>query len=459
MNTKRRVFCVNSNLLLSNAIVESIVLQQIDVLLSIPLYQFFLWLYRLMAFCLMPFSPKIKLWVKGRRKGMQHWQQMLQQARQRQKGPLVWLHASSLGEFEQGSPLLTAIRQQYPDALLVVTFFSPSGYEVKKHYSGAHCIGYLPFDGPLSAKQFVELLQPDLVLWVKYDYWFFTLRAIYQRHIPLLLVSAIYRSNQPFFKWYGGMHRKMLGYFSHFFVQTKEAAELLNTVVAQEKITISGDTRFDAVVAVVEHWHGHPLIEQWMGNTEWVVVAGSTWPSDEEKMVHYSKTYPQVKWIIAPHNIDASDMADTVALFPNAIRFSALNETTATAAQNVLIIDNVGMLKYLYKYGRICYIGGGFTGDGVHNVLEAAVYSKPVIHGPEYSKYAEAIALLENGGSAIIESALELEKLLQEWMSHPQVVSNMGNSAGNYVQQYSGATQKVMNYIQANRLCTSDTNC
>lgn len=426
---------------------------------AIFLYRVFLWLYRAVAFCLMPFSPKITKWVKGRRNGWKQWSTLLTAARQLHTGPVIWMHASSLGEFEQGSPLLSAIHQQYPKALLVVTFFSPSGYEVKKHYSGAHCIGYLPFDGPVAAKRFVAMVQPDLVLWVKYDYWYFTLKAIHDQKVPLLLVSAMYRSNQPFFKWYGGMHRKMLGYFTHFFVQTTEAAALLSTVVSKEKMTTSGDTRFDAVVAVLQHWHGNPLIEQWIADTQWVIVAGSTWPSDEEKMVHYSKTYPQVKWIIAPHNIDETDIADSKVLFPNAICYSQLTKSKATPDKNVLIIDNVGMLKYLYKYGQICYIGGGFTGDGVHNVLEAAVYSKPVIHGPEYSKYAEAIALEENGGSQIIETALELEALLQKWIAEPETLSRMGHTAGQYVQQYSGATQKVMNYIQANRLLTNDTNC
>jgi len=292
----------------------------------------------------MPFSPKITKWVKGRRNDWKQWSTLLTAARQQQTGPVIWLHASSLGEFEQGTPLLSAIHQQYPKALFVVTFFSPSGYEVKKHYSGAHCIGYLPFDGPVAAKRFVAMVQPDLVLWVKYDYWYFTLKAIHDQKVPLLLVSAMYRSNQPFFKWYGGMHRKMLGYFTHFFVQTTEAAALLSTVVSKEKMTTSGDTRFDAVVAVLQHWHGNPVIEQWIADTQWVIVAGSTWPSDEEKMVHYSKTYPQVKWIIAPHNIDETDIADCKVLFPNAICYSQLTESKATPDKNVLIIDNVGML-------------------------------------------------------------------------------------------------------------------
>lgn len=412
-----------------------------------------------MANCLVPFSPKVALWVKGRRGGLKDWTIKLEKARKHRHGPLIWMHASSLGEFEQGSPLLTALRHQYPDCLLVVSFFSPSGYEVKKDSSLADCIDYLPLDSPKASQQFVALLKPVLVLWVKYDYWYFMLQAISQRQIPLLLISAQFRSGQPFFKWYGSFHRNILRCFTHFFVQTSAAANLLKTVVNEQRITVSGDTRFDAVVAVLQQWHGNTLIEQWIGNTQWVIVAGSTWPSDEEKMVHYSKKNPQIKWIIAPHNIEASAISDTVALFPNSVLFSQLTESTATADRNVLIIDNVGMLKYLYKYGKICYIGGGFTGDGVHNVLEAAVYSKPVIHGPEYSKYAEAVALQELGGSIIITSALELEVVLQECIATPEKVAIMGQTAGRYVQQHSGATQIVMDYIQANRLCTKDTKC
>lgn len=371
------------------------------------------------------------------------------------------MHASSLGEFEQGRPLIESIRRDYPGAKLVVTFFSPSGYEARKHYTGADVLGYLPFDNKHDARQFVAMIHPSLVLWIKYEYWYYTLSAISQQKVPLLLVSGILRPDQPFFRWYGSLYRQMLGYFSHLFVQNEESAGLACSIIDKDKVTVSGDTRFDSVLEVARNWQPNKLVEGWLANAEQVVVAGSTWSQDEEEIVHYARTNPRIKWIIAPHNLEPNVLADTLQLFQQPVLFSQLVAGLATAnpaLPNVLIIDNVGMLRYLYNYASICYVGGGFTGDGVHNVLEAAVYGKPVIHGPEYEKYIEAVGLLEAGGSFEFESGLELEALLSKLWNNKQMITLASTAASNFVKKNAGASACILQWIQLNRLLTNSKN-
>jgi len=297
-----------------------------------------------------------------------------------------------------------------------------------------------------------------LVIWVKYEYWYYTLKSIAYKQIPLLLVSGIFRESQPFFKWYGGLHREMLSFFSHFFVQTTEAEKLIEPFISTEKITVAGDTRFDTVIEVANNWQANPLVEQWLDGEKTVIVAGSTWPSDEEELVHFAKTNPEVKWVIAPHHVDADSMKDTQLLFSQPTLYSQLssNPNRKPTIPNVLIIDNVGMLKYLYNYGTICYIGGGFTGDGIHNVLEAAVYGKPIIHGPEFSKFPEAQGLLDAEASVVINSALELEKELLQMLSSENTINEMGKAATTFVHQHAGATASILRFIQENRLFTSE---
>ena len=425
--------------------------------LALPLYRFFLLLYAAAARLLAPFSPKVKRWVLGRQGWRQQWQHKLAEAGIGAQDEVIWMHASSLGEFEQGRPLLDHMRQTYPHARFVVTFFSPSGYEVRKQYPGAHAIGYLPFDHPKAAGEFTDLLQPKLVLWIKYEYWYYTLQAIHSRGIPLLLISGIFRPGQPFFTWYGGLHRRMLSFFSHLFVQHEAAASLVSAVVGASRVTVAGDTRFDSVCETAEHWQAFPAVEHWLAGAARVVVAGSTWPSDEEEIVHYAKANPGVKWIIAPHNLDPRDREDTLRLFQHPLTYSRLVQGDAGQAplENVLIIDNVGMLRYLYRYAHISYVGGGFTGDGVHNVLEAAVYGTPVIHGPEYAKFAEATGLLEAGGSFVITNSLELESLLEKLWQQPALLQQAGDAAASFVQKNAGATRRVLQWIQENRLLTS----
>lgn len=380
---------------------------------------------------------------------------------------LAWMHCSSLGEFEQGRPVLEAIRQQYPHTKILLTFFSPSGYEVRKDNSGADYVMYLPMDSKPNVRKFITLVRPDLVIWIKYEYWFYYLTELKKRHIPLVLVSGIFRKDQPFFKWYGRLHWYMLESFHHLFVQTKTSKQLLGTIGFTNNVSISGDTRFDRVVQIAEQFKPIDLITQFCGDST-VIVAGSTWPEDEEELDHYANMHPEIKFIIAPHEIDEDHLKDVEKLFKYSVRFSQLplsnapkpvprNRPLETEKRppNTLIIDNIGMLSKLYKYATITYVGGGFGDDGVHNVLEAAVYGKPVVFGPVYEKYVEAVALVEQGGGIVVNTALELEETFDELLTDPNAYEASCEAARNYVYNNKGATDRVMQFIQENRLLTN----
>jgi 3-deoxy-D-manno-octulosonic-acid transferase len=295
-------------------------------------------------------------------------------------------------------------------------------------------------------------VQPTLVLWVKYEYWYYFLTELKRRNIPTLLISGIFRKDQPFFKWYGRLHRYMLESFTHFFVQTPASVELLKSIGFTNNITVSGDTRFDRVISIAEAFTPIPEIEKFCGSHT-VIVAGSTWIEDEEELDHYANTHPEMRFIIAPHEVHEEHIREIEKLFKHSVRYSALQNIKPDT--NVLIIDNVGMLARLYRYATITYVGGGFGEDGVHNVLEAAVYGKPVIFGPEYEKYVEAIELVEAGGAFSIENALELEKQLNDLLKDRKLYEGSCAAARNYVYAKKGATTDILHYIQENRLLTS----
>jgi len=421
-------------------------------------------------------NPKAKRWVEGR-KGLF---KRLENAFSQNKAPIVWLHCSSLGEFEQGRPVLEKIRKSYPTHKILLSFFSPSGYEVKKDYTGADYVFYLPADSKKNAKRFIQIVNPQLVLWVKYDYWYFYLAELKQKSIPALLISGAFRKDQPFFKCYGRLHRYMLECFLHLFVQTEESAQLLQQAGLGNNITVSGDTRFDRVLEIATNFEPMIEIEKFCGNDP-VIVAGSTWAEDEEELDHYANTHPHIKFIVAPHDVTKERLKEAEELFVNCVRYSKLILDTgsltsanpassiqhpATSIQqlsssiqqqnsNVLLIDNIGMLSRLYKYATITYVGGGFGNDGVHNVLEAAVYGKPIIFGPEYEKYVEAIDLVEKGAAYSIDSAVEIEKLMNDLLSDPDWLNESSEAARSYVYSKKGATEKIMRYIQENRLLIS----
>ena len=366
------------------------------------------------------------------------------------------MHCASLGEFEQGRPLLEALKAADPGIKIVLSFFSPSGYEVMKDYKGADHIFYLPMDSPANAAKFIEAVNPSLVLWVKYEYWFYYLAELKRRNITTILVSGIFRSNQPFFKWYGSIWKKMLGCFTHFFVQHEQSKKLLETIITTQNITVSGDTRFDRVAAIAEKFEPIPFIENFCGDKQ-VIVAGSTWEEDEVELLHFVKAHPEIKFIIAPHEIDEENMADVKKEFPGSLFYSELMEAAndQQTAANVLIIDNIGMLSRLYKYATIAYVGGGFGVDGVHNVLEAAVYGKPVVFGPVYKKYEEATGLIAARGGTSIDGLLELERELNKLLSDTNEQNITGKAARSFVEANTGASATIIRFIQEKRLLTS----
>lgn len=396
-------------------------------------------------------------------------------------GPVVWMHCSSLGEFEQGRPVLEIISRQYPGTVIVLTFFSPSGYEVRKNYPGADYIFYLPLDSKSNAKKFISLINPSLVLWVKYDYWYYYLTELRKRNIPILLLSGIFRPDQPFFKWYGRLHRYMLEAFTHLFVQTPDSKKLLGTLGLSRNVSIAGDTRFDRVVEIADAAEHYPLIETFCGKYP-VIVAGSTWPEDEEEIDHYANMHPGIRFIIAPHEIDRDHLQEVQRLFkssvlysqlltsnsplttdssPGATHHSPVNSVSPTLTthhspltKNTLIIDNIGMLAHLYRYATICYVGGGFGNDGVHNVLEAAVFGKPVVFGPVIEKYIEAVELVNSGGGIVIDSALEAESVFTRLLSDAGEYDQAGQAARNYVYTKKGATEKIVAFIREQNLLT-----
>ena len=428
--------------------------------MSLLVYNLFLFLYSLGARLISPWNPKARLWLAGRKN---IFERLSRQIRENKvtltgKSPLVWIHCASLGEFEQGRPVLEGLRSAYPEIRILITFFSPSGYEIRKNYAGADFIYYLPMDGAGNAKRFLDIVQPDLVLWVKYEYWFYFLREIKNRNIPLLLVSGLFRKDQVFFKWYGGLYRQMLTFFRHLFVQGEPSASLLKTLPETPPVTVNGDTRFDRVSAIAGTFTPIEEVDSFCKDSP-VVVAGSTWQEDEEELDHYANTHPDIKFIIAPHEIDEAHLKNTESLFKNTVRFSKWKKIyknprshSSITQPNVLIIDNIGMLSRLYHYATITYVGGGFGNDGIHNILEAAVYGKPVFFGPVFDRFLEAIELLECGGAYTVENALELEKSMNNLFENKQEYAESCLAALNYTQQNRGATEAILEYIRQNQL-------
>lgn len=425
--------------------------------MSVFVYSIFLLVFKAGAFISSLFNNKTKKWLKGRKGIFEKLKAAIPS-----DAKIVWMHCSSLGEFEQGRPVLEKIRSQYPGYKILLTFFSPSGYEVQKDYDGADWVFYLPMDGPSNAKKFLEIVHPSLVIFVKYDLWYFYLKETNKRKIPLLLISALIAKDTAFFKWYGRMHRKMFGLISYFFVQDNDTKKYLDEKGFTNS-TVAGDTRFDRVIEIAEKWEPIPGIDKFIDNKK-IIVAGSTWKEDEAVLHKAFALLPNdpIKLIIAPHELSESSLKYLEGLFPNSIRYSRLlnHESGITNQESgmssCLIIDNIGMLSRLYKYGTITFVGGGMTSYGVHNVLEAAVYNKPVIIGPYYQKYIEAIGLVESGGSLVIKNEKDLaETILQLLNNTDGRYDRSSKAAGDFVQRYAGADKKILQFIQENRLLTN----
>ena len=423
----------------------------------LQLYNFSIFLYTLGIRIASGWNPKARLWINGRKNIFP----LLEKNFSHVGKKTIWMHCASLGEFEQGRPLLEAIREAYPNCIILLTFFSPSGYEIRKNYAGADFVFYLPGDSKKNAQRFLKITQPDLAIFIKYEFWYHYLIQLKENNIPTLLVSAIFRNSQPFFKPYGGFWRKMLSCYRFIFVQDQNSLNLLKDIGFEKNAVISGDTRFDRVIAIAENEINLPIIKAFCGNQE-VLVAGSTWIEDEEVIDHYANNHPEKRFIIAPHEIHESHILEVEKLFRHAVRYSTLsavnNEEKLTgifAGKNILIMDNMGMLSKLYYYATITYVGGGFGGAGIHNILEAAVYGKPVLFGPVNQKSREAQELLELGAAITIESALELENSLNTLFTDKDKCQALGKLASGYVYKESGATTKIVQFIQENRLLTN----
>lgn len=386
-----------------------------------------------------PFNEKAALWIKGR-KNIQKKISTVNKGSHR----LVWFHAASLGEFEQGRPVMEALKKEQPDTRILLTFFSPSGYEIRKNYAGADYIYYLPADTPRNARHFIESVQPDAAVFVKYEYWYNYLNQLNKRHIPTYLISAIFRKEQPFFKTWGGLHRKMLHFFTRMFIQDEESARLLSSIGIQA-FEQTGDTRFDRVKQIADTAQDIDKVAHFLNGAP-AVVCGSTWPPDEELLLDYiNRDNTDFKWIIAPHEIGENHIRTILGKCQKKVIRYTQDEAGETDAK-VLIIDCIGLLSSIYRYGKIAYIGGGF-GVGIHNTLEAAVYGIPVIFGPRYQKFNEAVTLIQQGGAFSIHNKTELDELLDSLLQDQAITETAGRQALAYVNSQLGATAIIMKYL------------
>ena len=385
------------------------------------------------------FSEKPAKMVKGHREVFD-----LLKSKIDRNAQYIWFHAASLGEFEQGRPLIERIRKEYPQYKILQTFFSPSGYEVRKNYDGADIVCYLPIDTPANAKKFIDLVNPCMVFFVKYEFWHNYLNTLYQKGIPTYSVSSIFRPNQIFFRWYGKSYQQVLKTFAHLFVQNEESKQLL-AGIGVKNTTVVGDTRFDRVLDICAAAKQLPLVQKFKGDAL-TFVAGSSWGPDEDIFIKYFNAHPEMKLIIAPHVVNDGHLKEIESkLQRSSIRYTQATEENVGKA-DCLIIDCYGLLSSIYRYGEISYIGGGF-GVGIHNVLEAAVYGIPVIFGPNNKKFREAQHLLANKGGFEIHSYDDFEQLMNKFLTDEAYLKQSGKAAGDYVKGNAGAMELILKNI------------
>jgi 3-deoxy-D-manno-octulosonic-acid transferase len=410
--------------------------------LSFLVYDIIIRVYAILIRIAAIFNPKAQQWIRGRK----HWHRALDKSLAKRQVD-IWIHCASLGEFEQGRPVLEALRKVYPEKYILLTFFSPSGYEIRKNYPVADHICYLPLDTARNAREFIALVNPRLAVFVKYEFWLHFLRALHQQKIPVLLISAIFRPDQLFFQWYGKAFRQLLLSYTRIFVQDKNSASLLQQA-GTDQVTVTGDTRFDRVLQIArqakEIEHMGTFLQ---GRQAW--VCGSTWPEDERIIQSCHEAIP--KWIIAPHEINEAHLLQIEQLFyGKTVRYSVLtNDPESYADKKVLLIDNIGMLSSLYRYGIVAYIGGGFD-HGIHNILEAAVYRIPVVFGPKYHKFKEATDLITLEAAFSISNEYELKTTIDR-LTDEKLRIAAGGLCGDYVKDKAGATESIIDYIQAKR--------
>ena len=390
-------------------------------------------------------NKKAALWLDGRKGILERIESSIDKNKR-----YACFHFASLGEFEQGRPVLEKLKADHPGTSIVITFFSPSGYEIRKNYALADHVFYLPIDTRYNARKFVSLINPTIAVFTKYEYWYHYFEALHDHNTPHYIISGIFRKDQAFFKWYGSLHRKMLSWVSHVFVQNKESMELL-AQIGIEQVTVSGDTRFDRVAFNAKNPIEIKAIEQFCENDP-VFIGGSTWPDDEKIISNLVLMYPKWKFIIAPHEVNTSQIEGIEKQFPNSVKLSSIHKqekkTNTHETPQVLIIDSIGLLSSIYQYGHIAYIGGGF-GVGIHNTLEAAAFGLPLIFGPNYSTFIEAVELIKNGSAFSVNNSKELNNLM-EILSKEENRIQSGSSARAYVSSHTGATKSFLDYIYRN---------
>ena len=415
------------------------------------MYNVIIYLYLLGVAIYSRFNEKVRKMWKGEREAFRILKEKVDP-----EAKYVWFHAASLGEFEQGRPLMEELRREHPEYKILLTFFSPSGYEVRKNYAGADIITYLPLDTITNARRFLRAVRPVMAYFIKYEFWYNYLHILKHRGVPVYSVSSIFRPDQVFFKWYGRQYGKVLNCFTHFFVQNEVSKELL-AKIGIKNVTIVGDTRFDRVLQIKEAAKQLPIVEAFVkesgvrsqesvGHSKpKVFVAGSSWPPDEEIFIKYFNQHPEWKLIIAPHVIGEDHLRQIEKLLEGCkvVRYTKISENSEYSENaDVLIIDCFGLLSSIYRYGDVAYVGGGF-GVGIHNLLEAAVWSVPVFFGPNNQKFQEAQGLKKNGGLEITDYesfASQMDRLAKD----ADYLKAQGEQAGRFVESLSGATEKVL---------------
>lgn len=387
------------------------------------------------------FHPKIKLFVEGRSQIFSNLKTKIQK-----ENKTIWIHTASLGEFEQGLPVIEKLKTTYPTYKILVTFFSPSGYEVKKNTTVADAVVYLPLDTRRNAKRFIETVNPVLAIFVKYEIWPNYLKELKEKQVPILLISAIFRKEQVFFKWYGGLMRKALQAFTHFFVQDNNSVALLKSINLNNA-TLSGDTRFDRVAEILERNNKLSFMELFQGN-ETCFVAGSTWPEDEEIIVKFiNETQKHLKFVLAPHNIKTEHIQSLKKSISKKVVLYTEIEHNDISSCEVLVINTVGLLTKIYSYADIAYVGGAFA-TGLHNTLEPAVFGIPIIIGPEYKGFNEAEKLVAENGILVTRDYDEFTTTLDNLLENPEYLKNTGVINANFVKENKGASVQIMAHIR-----------
>ncbi|MEN8117628.1 MAG: glycosyltransferase N-terminal domain-containing protein [Bacteroidota bacterium] len=405
------------------------------------IYNIGIFLYSLLIKLAALFNEKARLFSRGRK----NWKIALQQKIETD-ARYLWFHCASLGEFEQGRPVIEEIKKQFPEYKIALTFFSPSGYEIRKNYDGADIVDYLPLDTKSNAKSFIDILKPEKVFFIKYEFWYNYITELNKREIPLYIISAIFRENQSFFnntpwgKWY----RKILKGFAHFFIQNEKSGELLQSI-GLTNFTISGDTRFDRVAAIANGVKQFPIVKKFKGEQP-LIIAGSTWKPDEELLAEFINKSQGVKFIIAPHEVSSTNINRIHQLLKKpVISFSKVQNSDITRF-DVLIIDSIGILSSLYQYGNIAYIGGGF-GVGIHNILEAATFGMPILFGPNFNKFKEAVDLVSENGAISIENYNQLSDKLKQLLDNKKLLKKSSEICKNYVAKNVGSTKLIIKKV------------